>query len=117
MKVQQNKSQRFIRVFVHVSYYNIMFTINKLLSTRNICYYTAVLLALLLVASSVEGARYADCDCYYFGVETRVCPGSTFQFEHQNKHGYCESKGNDPVTGKCKCYNCDSCYLVNQIEA
>lgn len=57
-----------------------------------------------------------ECDCHAFIVNdmvNQVCPGSTFQFEQRGWHGSCESRGTDPNTGQCKCYNCSSCSLLD----
>lgn len=70
---------------------------------------------LAVVVTLVQGARYESCDCFAYN-KGDVCPGSTFQFESQGKHGYCESRGIDSVTHDCKCYGCDSCHLVNQFD-
>ncbi len=72
-------------------------------------------LLLLFGVVTIEGAKHELCDCFMYN-KGNVCPGSSFQFESQGKHGYCESRGFDPVYHDCKCYNCDSCNLINQFD-
>lgn len=80
------------------------------------------LLYLLLVLSGcslgwADQKKHAECDCFSFlvnGVVNDVCPGSTFQFEQRGWHGACDSRETDPSTGKCKCYNCNSCYILEE---
>ncbi|KAL0145434.1 hypothetical protein V8B55DRAFT_1015036 [Mucor lusitanicus] len=58
--------------------------------------------------------HYDECDCFVY-LGGAICPGSTFQFEREGKHGYCKEKRLDE-NGKCKCYDCDSCYLINLFD-
>lgn len=71
-----------------------------------------ILLTQLVVLTRAN--HYDVCDCFHYSAGT-ICPGSTFQWENQGKHGYCKEKGTDSE-GKCKCFNCDSCYLVNSFD-
>lgn len=73
-----------------------------------------MMMLLLVPPTVVQGARYSECNCFAYALG-QVCPGSTYQFEQKGWHGYCESRGND-ASGACKCYNCDSCKLVNQAD-
>lgn len=68
---------------------------------------------------SADQKRHTECDCYAYIVNdilNEVCPGSTFQFEQRGWHGSCDSRGKDPISGQCRCYNCNSCFLLDQPE-
>lgn len=81
------------------------------------------LLHIILIVSGCSlvwaGKKHDECDCInymYDGVLKEVCPGSTFQFEDKGWHGSCDSKGKDPESGKCKCYSCNSCSLLDMAD-